>query len=173
MYRESDQLSIGGSLSGVDRWRDWPPETSSARFEGEPAVVSARLLQAPGGTGNHADVLYYRTPGAPAPATELPAPLRGSGTDGGANSAKPRGGGAKTIALALAAVLALGAAGWYGQYWWTTGRYLVSTDDAYVGAKNATLAAKITGYVADVLVDDNARVHEGDVIARIDDGDYQ
>jgi membrane fusion protein (multidrug efflux system) len=77
------------------------------------------------------------------------------------------------IALVLGALLALGVAGWYGQYWWTTGRYLVSTDDAYVGAKNATLAAKITGYVADVAVDDNAHVREGDVIARIDDGDYQ
>jgi membrane fusion protein (multidrug efflux system) len=77
------------------------------------------------------------------------------------------------IALVLGGLLALGVAGWYGQYWWTTGRYLVSTDDAYVGAKNATLAAKITGYVADVAVDDNAHVREGDVIARIDDGDYQ
>jgi membrane fusion protein (multidrug efflux system) len=77
------------------------------------------------------------------------------------------------IALVLGTLLALGVAGWYGQYWWTTGRYLVSTDDAYVGAKNATLAAKITGYVADVAVDDNAHVREGDVIARIDDGDYQ
>src|SRR5439155_21606710 len=73
----------------------------------------------------------------------------------------------------LAALLALSVAGWYGQYWWTIVRYLDSTDDAYVGAKNATLAAKISGYVADVLVDDNAHVREGDVIARIDDGDYQ
>jgi membrane fusion protein (multidrug efflux system) len=42
-----------------------------------------------------------------------------------------------------------------------------------MGAKNATLSAKVTGYVSEVSVDDNARVHEGDVIARIDDGDYQ
>jgi membrane fusion protein (multidrug efflux system) len=68
---------------------------------------------------------------------------------------------------------AVGVGGWYGHYWWTTGRYLVSTDDAYVGAKNATLSAKIIGYVSEVLVADNAHVREGDVIARIDDGDYQ
>ena len=79
------------------------------------------------------------------------------------NDAKPRGRTAKKLALVLGVLLALAVAGWYGQYWWTTGRYLVSTDDAYVGAKNATLAAKITGYVADVAVDDNARVREGDV----------
>jgi membrane fusion protein (multidrug efflux system) len=89
------------------------------------------------------------------------------------NDAKPRGRTAKKLALVLGVLLALGLAGWYGQYWWTTGRYLVSTDDAYVGAKNATLAAKITGYVADVAVDDNAHVRECDVIAHIDDGDYQ
>src|SRR5436190_16502230 len=46
-------------------------------------------------------------------------------------------------AIAAAALLAvLGVGGWYGHYYWTAGRYLVSTDDAYVGAKNTTLAAK-------------------------------
>ena len=47
-----------------------------------------------------------------------------------------------------------------------------STDDAYVGAHTATLAAKIPGYLASVDVTDNAEVKAGDVIARIDDGDY-
>jgi membrane fusion protein (multidrug efflux system) len=79
--------------------------------------------------------------------------------------------GRKLLAAAgLLAALAVGA--WYGQYWWTAGRYLVSTDDAYVGAKNTTLAAKVPGYVSNVLAGDNAPVHEGDVIAKIDDGDY-
>jgi hypothetical protein len=32
---------------------------------------------------------------------------------------------------------------WYGHYWWVAGRFIVSTDDAYVGAKTATLAAKV------------------------------
>jgi membrane fusion protein, multidrug efflux system len=69
--------------------------------------------------------------------------------------------------------LAIAAGGYYGQYWWTTGRYLVSTDDAYVGAKNATLSPKVSGYISLVAVEDNARVAAGDVIARIDDGDYR
>ena len=99
MYRESDQSAVGGSLSGDDRWQDWPPETSSARFEGESAVVSARLAQAPAAKGNHPGVSYYRTPSAPASSTELPAPLGGAGSDGGAHHAKPRGRGTKKIAL--------------------------------------------------------------------------
>jgi membrane fusion protein (multidrug efflux system) len=70
-------------------------------------------------------------------------------------------------------VLALGSGSYYGHYWWTAGRYLVSTDDAYVGAKSATLSPKVSGYVSDIAAADNARVAAGDVIARIDDGDYR
>ena len=57
--------------------------------------------------------------------------------------------------------------------WLTVGRFTVSTDDAYVQAYNATLAAKVAGYLSDVRVTDNARVRAGDVIATIDDGDYR
>src|SRR5581483_635153 len=77
------------------------------------------------------------------------------------------------LLIGLAGALVLGAGTYYGHYWWTTGRYLVTTDDAYVGAKNATLSPKVSGYIADVPVEDNAQVRTGDVIARIDDGDYQ
>ena len=79
----------------------------------------------------------------------------------------------RKVILAAALVAALSVGGWYGNYWWTAGRYLVSTDDAYVGAKNTTLSAKVSGYVDAVLVEDNAAVHAGDVIAKIDDGDYR
>ena len=72
--------------------------------------------------------------------------------------------------LVLAAVV-LG--GWYGYHWWTVGRFTVSTDDAYVSAKTATLAAKVSGYIATLDVEDNAHVKAGDVIATIDPGDYQ
>ncbi len=74
---------------------------------------------------------------------------------------------------ALAGALLLAAAAYYGQYWWTQGRYLVTTDDAYVGAKNATLSPKVSGYISEVAVEDNAEVAAGDVVARIDDGDYR
>src|SRR5262249_24837883 len=76
-------------------------------------------------------------------------------------------------AAGLVALLALPGAGHYAQYWWTTGRFLVTTDDAYVGAKNATLSPKISGYVAEVAVEDNAEVKAGDIVVRIEDGDYR
>ncbi|HWK95125.1 MAG TPA: HlyD family secretion protein [Pseudolabrys sp.] len=71
------------------------------------------------------------------------------------------------------ATLAVAGLGWWTVNYVTTGRYLVSTDDAYVRADATTLAAKVSGYVAQVAVDDNAYVRAGDVIARIDDGDYK
>ena len=89
--------------------------------------------------------------------------------------ADERRGASATAALALGAVLvlAVGAAGWFGYGWWTIGRFTVATDDAYVQAYNTTLAAKVSGYVANVAVTDNTRVRAGDVIATIDDGDYR
>lgn len=74
------------------------------------------------------------------------------------------------VLVALAAVLGGGYEGWH---WWTVGRFMVSTDDAYVAADTTVLAAKVAGYVTEVAVDDNQRVRAGDLIARIDDGDYR
>ena len=53
------------------------------------------------------------------------------------------------------------------------GRFIVSTDDAYVRADMAMLAAKVPGYVAAVPVSDNQMVVKGDVLAQLDDGDYK
>jgi membrane fusion protein (multidrug efflux system) len=80
----------------------------------------------------------------------------------------------RRLALAgVALAIAVGAGGWFGYHWWTVGRFMVSTDDAYVQADNTTLAAKVAGYVANIYVADNSYVHAGDVIATIDDGDYR
>jgi len=77
------------------------------------------------------------------------------------------------VAAVAAGLLVLGAGGYFAQYWWTTGRYIVSTDDAYVGARSSTLSPKVSGYIAEVAVEDNAHIRAGDVVARIDDGDYR
>jgi membrane fusion protein (multidrug efflux system) len=79
----------------------------------------------------------------------------------------------RKVAIAVVALLVLGLGTYYGHYWWTAGRYLVSTDDAYVGARNATLSPKVAGYVSQIAFDDNAGVKAGDVLLRVDDGDYQ
>jgi membrane fusion protein, multidrug efflux system len=79
----------------------------------------------------------------------------------------------RLVLAGTAAVIVLALGGWYGGQWWMVGRFQVTTDNAYVGAKNATLAAKVSGYVARIVIDDNSAVRAGDVIATIDDGDYR
>jgi membrane fusion protein (multidrug efflux system) len=79
----------------------------------------------------------------------------------------------RKLLLAGAAIAALAGAAWYGWDYWTVGRYLVSTDDAYVRADSTTIAPKVTGYLLHVLVKDNERVATGQVLARIDDRDFK
>ena len=74
--------------------------------------------------------------------------------------------------MAGAAVAVLSGAAWYGWNYWTVGRFLVSTDDAYVKADNTTIAPKVSGYLTQVLVGDNEHVKAGQVLARIDDRDF-
>jgi membrane fusion protein (multidrug efflux system) len=83
------------------------------------------------------------------------------------------GGRLKEAALALAVVGALGGGVAYGHYYLTRGQYLVSTDDAYVDAHSVLISPKVTGYLLQVLVDDNQKVKAGAVIARVDPRDYQ
>ena len=49
----------------------------------------------------------------------------------------------------------------------------VSTDDAQVDGHIIPISAKISGNIAEVLVDDNQRVKQGQVLVRIDPRDYQ
>jgi membrane fusion protein, multidrug efflux system len=88
-------------------------------------------------------------------------------------SRKRVSGARRKIFLGAALTLVVSAAGWYGEHWWTVGRFTVSTDDAYVYAHNTTLAAKVPGYLASIRIADNVRVRAGDLIATIDDGDYR
>jgi membrane fusion protein (multidrug efflux system) len=55
----------------------------------------------------------------------------------------------------------------------TVGRYLESTDDAYVKADSTIVAPKVSGYVAEVLVADNEPVKAGQALGRIDDRDFR
>jgi membrane fusion protein (multidrug efflux system) len=89
-----------------------------------------------------------------------------------APKARNIGGQLRRLLLAGAAIAALSGAVWYGWDYWTVGRFLVSTDDAYVKADNTTIAPKISGYLSQVLVGDNERVKAGQVLARIDERDF-
>ncbi|HYZ22456.1 MAG TPA: HlyD family secretion protein [Rhodopila sp.] len=90
-----------------------------------------------------------------------------------ANDATPPKRSRKRVLLAAAGLVALGAAGFYGQEWWRVGRFVESTDDAYVQSDMVAVAPRIAGQVAEVLVADNQLVHRGDVLARLDDRDLR
>ena len=79
----------------------------------------------------------------------------------------------KRAALALAVVLGVGAAGHFGYDYLTTGRYLESTDDAYVKAYSTIISPKVSGYIAQVLVSDNQPVRTGQLLAEIDNRDFK
>ena len=66
----------------------------------------------------------------------------------------------------------LATAGLYGRYYWITGRFLVSTDDAYVQAHSVLISPKVSGYISEVPVDDNQSVRAGEILARIDAGEH-
>jgi membrane fusion protein, multidrug efflux system len=85
-------------------------------------------------------------------------------------AAKP--GKRKYVLMGFLALLALAAAS-YGVYYVLVGRFYISTDDAYVRANNTMLGARVSGHIAAIVPADNAVVHAGDVVIRIDDGDYK
>jgi membrane fusion protein, multidrug efflux system len=70
------------------------------------------------------------------------------------------------IVLALVGLVAL-------IYWWLVGRFIQTTDDAYLQADSMTVAPKVSGYVTDVYVGDNASVKAGDPLVRLDGRQYQ
>ena len=87
-------------------------------------------------------------------------------------AARPRRVSGRRLLLAGAAIVAIAGAADYGWHYWTTGRFEVSTDDAYVKADSTIIAPKVGGYLKEVLVRDNQPVKAGEVLAKIDDGDY-
>src|SRR5204862_5961268 len=74
--------------------------------------------------------------------------------------------------MGVLGLLALAAAS-YVTYYVVVGRFYVSTDDAYVRANNTTLGARVAGHITAIAPADNSTVKKGDLIFRIDDGDYR
>ena len=77
----------------------------------------------------------------------------------------------KQLGLVGGALLAGLGVAWYGTDWWTVGRFIDSTDDAYVGGDVTVIAPKVAGFIAEVAVSDNQEVHAGDLMVRLDDRD--
>lgn len=75
------------------------------------------------------------------------------------------------VLLAAIAIIALAVAAYF--VWLIYFHPYETTDDAFVDARTFSVAAKISGYVAEVPVTDNQHVNAGDVILKIDPRDYQ
>ena len=71
--------------------------------------------------------------------------------------------------MILGPVVVLVAGGWL---YLTGGRY-ESTDDAYVESARVAISANVAGRVSELDVRDNAAVHRGDVLFRLDDAPYR
>jgi membrane fusion protein (multidrug efflux system) len=79
----------------------------------------------------------------------------------------------RTLALAALALAVTSGAAWYGHDWWTAGRFLESTDDAYAGGNITPISPHVAGFVAEILVADNQHVRAGQVLLRLDDRDFR
>ncbi|ODT17120.1 MAG: hemolysin D [Kaistia sp. SCN 65-12] len=113
-------------------------------------------------------------PPAAAPVAER-SPSPGPVSEAEAAAAPPpaKRGGRRRFLLLTIAVAAIAAGSYFGHEWWTVGRFMVSTDDAYVGADTSTVAPRLAGYVTEVAVANNSAVKTGDALVYLDDSDQK
>jgi membrane fusion protein (multidrug efflux system) len=78
----------------------------------------------------------------------------------------------RLVIVGLTLLVLLGAA-IFGYRWWTDGRFIESTDDAYVGGNITAIGPHVSGFIATVRVADNQRVKAGQVLIQLDRSDYQ
>ncbi|HEX4506801.1 MAG TPA: HlyD family secretion protein [Alphaproteobacteria bacterium] len=71
------------------------------------------------------------------------------------------------IAAAVVAVVA------FGLHWLFVGRFMETTNDAYLKADAMVVAPRVGGYVAEVLVGANQEVAPGQLLVRIEDDTYK
>ncbi len=99
------------------------------------------------------------------------APDSAAATSPTAQTPPPAGRKRAVLGVLLSAAALAGL--WYGYRYVTEGRFLVSTDDAYVKADVATISAKVGGNLVGVPVVENQKVKAGDVLVEIDPVDYR
>jgi membrane fusion protein (multidrug efflux system) len=78
----------------------------------------------------------------------------------------------RAIALGVGVVAVVAVLAWTAD-WWLVGRFIESTDDAYLQADSVTIAPKVSGYVTQVYVADNQVVQAGDPLVRLDNRQYR
>ena len=81
--------------------------------------------------------------------------------------------GRKRLAMYCAVGLGALAVVAYGYHWLTVGRFMETTDDAYVGGDITVIAPKVAGFIEQVAVTDNQRVAAGELLLKLDDRDFR
>jgi membrane fusion protein (multidrug efflux system) len=150
------RFKVDPNFKSVDSSPGYAREGAPATGQDTPLPAEGRADRTPGEvppTG--------RAPGAPDVATPS--------ATGQAPAPRSR----KTLILGGLGAVALVAAAWFAYDYITVGQYIVSTDDAYVGADMAIIAPKVSANVSEVPIVENQAVKEGDVLVRLDDGDYR
>ena len=118
------ERSEGSNVVPLDRPRGEPAPAGEASPSVESEPIARKSLEAPATS-------------AEAPPAAAPSKRRSRGR----------------ALLPIGLLVVLGAGGWYGHDWWTNGRFMVSTDDAYIHADLTSLSAKVTGYVVAMPVE--------------------
>ncbi|MCQ8783612.1 HlyD family secretion protein [Mangrovibrevibacter kandeliae] len=155
------------------------PKSSAEAESRDPSAAHTAVVRAPSAEVGPPGGEPAPSSGAVAKAEESgtalarPQPAQPPAPPAAAVAAPPKKKGKGRIVLLLVAAAVIGGGGFYGYDWWTNGRFLISTDDAYIGADMAVISPKVTGYVLSVPVVENQHVKAGDPIAVIDPGDFQ
>jgi membrane fusion protein, multidrug efflux system len=70
-------------------------------------------------------------------------------------------------------VLSIGVGGYFGVQWWLYSLSHVSTDDARVKGTLITVSSQVPGRLVTVAIEEGQRLKQGDLIAQIQQDDYQ
>ena len=145
------------AFHGVESPRsDLDPREPGVEFDPQDVTAWARLPD--------------EDPAARAPASiDPPEPVRPQATDRQHRAGFLR---RRPVVSAIGAMLLASAiAG--GYLYLDHARHFESTDDAFIAARQFSIAPKVAGYITAVPVTDHQHVKAGDVIARIDDRDFR
>lgn len=90
-----------------------------------------------------------------------------------ATAAAPRKSGRSRILLGCIAFLVIACGGVYARQWYAVGRYIESTNNAYLRADQVAMAPRVAGQVSEIYVKDNEEVAVGQALVRIDPRRYE